>query len=202
MVRVCFLSRRYRATFWLDLCCDVALGDLEEELLLMKRFSGKKRVGQALPTCLAGHLPKRLWLYVLGRQGRGEGGGEGAGREGAGSCGGGDLAESVYGEWKDAALRRLAGSLKRLEVPVAGKGPFKEEFVTAGGVDLREVDLRTMQSKRVPGLYFAGEILNVDGVTGGFNFQNAWTSGHLAGSDVAATTAAMAPAQSNEPSNQ
>lgn len=61
-----------------------------------------------------------------------------------------------------------------------GKTTHKEEFVTCGGVTLKEVDFRTMQSKRLPGLFFAGEILNIDGVTGGFNFQNAWTTGYLA----------------------
>ena len=60
----------------------------------------------------------------------------------------------------------------------------KEEFVTCGGVRLREIDLRTMESKLCPGLYFAGEVIDVDGVTGGFNFQNAWTRG-VAGEAVA-----------------
>ena len=57
----------------------------------------------------------------------------------------------------------------------------KEEFVTCGGVRLRDIDLKTMQSKLCPGLYFAGEVIDVDGITGGFNFQNAWTSGRIAG---------------------
>ena len=59
-------------------------------------------------------------------------------------------------------------------------GAFKEEFVNAGGVDLKEVNFTTMQSKLVPELFFAGEILNIDGITGGFNFQNAWTTGYIA----------------------
>ncbi|HMC99113.1 MAG TPA: NAD(P)/FAD-dependent oxidoreductase, partial [Ferruginibacter sp.] len=63
---------------------------------------------------------------------------------------------------------------------VRGKTTFKEEFVTAGGVDLSEIDHNTMQSKKIPHLYFAGEIINVDGITGGFNFQNAWTTGWIA----------------------
>ncbi len=64
---------------------------------------------------------------------------------------------------------------------ISGKGVFKEEFVTCGGVKLREVDFKTMQSRVVPGLYFAGEILDIDGITGGFNFQSAWTTGWTAG---------------------
>ena len=65
------------------------------------------------------------------------------------------------------------------EFAVAGKTTFKEEFVTAGGVKLTEVDPATMQSKKMPGIFFAGEILDVDRVTGGFNFQHAWTSGWI-----------------------
>jgi predicted flavoprotein YhiN len=64
---------------------------------------------------------------------------------------------------------------------VSGKTTFKEEFVTAGGVALEEVDPLTLQSQKVPGLYFAGEVLDIDGITGGFNFQAAWTTGFLAG---------------------
>ena len=82
------------------------------------------------------------------------------------------------------ALQRLAQALAAGEYQVDGKGVFKEEFVTAGGVDLKEVDFRTMQSKRCKGLFFAGEILDVDGITGGFNFQNAWTTGYIAGMSV------------------
>ena len=66
------------------------------------------------------------------------------------------------------------------EFYVKGKTTFKEEFVTAGGIELNEIDHNTMQSKKVPGLFFAGEVINVDGITGGFNFQNAWTTGWIA----------------------
>lgn len=75
----------------------------------------------------------------------------------------------------------LVGWLTAAEQPVTGKSTHKEEFVTCGGVRLREVDFRTMGSKVTPGLHFAGEVLDIDGVTGGFNFQAAWTTGWLAG---------------------
>jgi predicted flavoprotein YhiN len=75
--------------------------------------------------------------------------------------------------------------LTSAELPVSGKSTHKEEFVTCGGVRLREVDFRTMESKVTPGLYFAGEVLDIDGVTGGFNFQAAWTTGWLAGQSAA-----------------
>ena len=73
--------------------------------------------------------------------------------------------------------RALTANLTRIR----GKSPFKEEFVTCGGVCLDEVNFKTMESRKHPGLYFAGEILDVDGLTGGFNFQNAWTTAWLAG---------------------
>ncbi len=78
-------------------------------------------------------------------------------------------------------LDRSIGELKQGEYQIVGKGIFKEEFVTCGGVDLKSVNFQTMESKICPGLYFAGEILDIDGVTGGFNFQSAWTTGYLAG---------------------
>jgi predicted Rossmann fold flavoprotein len=81
----------------------------------------------------------------------------------------------------NAALATLAGQITAAEFKVVGKSLFKEEFVTCGGVRLAEVDFRTMESRVCPGLYFAGEVLDIDGVTGGFNFQSAWTTGWLAG---------------------
>lgn len=80
----------------------------------------------------------------------------------------------------------LAQQLLRTEFPVTGKSLNKDEFVTCGGVKLDEVNFKTMESKRCPGLHFAGELLDIDGVTGGFNFQAAWTTGHVAGHAMAA----------------
>ncbi len=90
--------------------------------------------------------------------------------------------------WADvskAQLGWLAEELQRGRFEVSGKGVFKEEFVTCGGVSLNEVNFRTMESRVCPGLYFAGELLDIDGVTGGFNFQNAWATGYLAGRALA-----------------
>ena len=83
-------------------------------------------------------------------------------------------------------LLALADQLTAGEFHVRGKSMNKEEFVTCGGVNLREVDFRTMESRRCPGLYFAGEILDIDGITGGYNFQSAWTTGWIAGHAAAA----------------
>jgi predicted Rossmann fold flavoprotein len=81
--------------------------------------------------------------------------------------------------------RNLATQLTAAEYQVTGKSTNKDEFVTCGGVHLKDLDLKTMASKSGPGLYFAGEVLDIDGITGGFNFQAAWTTGHLAGSAIA-----------------
>lgn len=85
----------------------------------------------------------------------------------------------------------LADSLTRCVFLVNGKSMNKEEFVTCGGIDLDEVHMKTMESRLIPGLYFAGEVLNIDGITGGFNFQNAWTGGYLAGIAIAQSSNAF-----------
>ncbi len=89
--------------------------------------------------------------------------------------------------WADLPAKqqnRLAKEMTGMEFSVKGKTTFKEEFVTAGGIKLSEVDPNTMMSKKHPGLFFAGEILDVDGITGGFNFQHAWTSGFIAAQNI------------------
>ena len=89
--------------------------------------------------------------------------------------------------WADLPVKeqnKLIRSLCAGEFAIKGKTTFKEEFVTAGGINLNEVDANTMMSKKIPNLFFAGEILNVDGITGGFNFQHAWTSGYIAAKNI------------------
>ena len=111
-------------------------------------------------------LPGRLWKRLV--------------------AGAGIDAKARWAELSHQALRNLAEQLCSFEVQVNGKSTFKDEFVTAGGVSLREVDFRSFESKKLPGLYLAGEVLDVDAITGGFNFQNAWTGGYLAGLAIAA----------------
>jgi predicted Rossmann fold flavoprotein len=77
-------------------------------------------------------------------------------------------------------LQKLTDQLTNCRFDVTGKSTFKEEFVTAGGVELSEINFQAMESKLIPELYFAGEVINVDAITGGFNFQNAWTTGFVA----------------------
>ncbi len=78
-------------------------------------------------------------------------------------------------------LNQISEFLTNCEIPIHGKSTNKEEFVTAGGVALNEINFKTMESKIIPGLFFAGEVLDIDAVTGGFNFQAAWTTGYIAG---------------------
>jgi len=84
-------------------------------------------------------------------------------------------------------IKELALQLTQCSFKVEGKSTFKEEFVTAGGIDLKEIDFKTFKSKKLPNLYFAGEIINVDAITGGFNFQNAWTGAYIAAQAIAKT---------------
>jgi predicted flavoprotein YhiN len=95
---------------------------------------------------------------------------------------------SADDRWADASndiVARVADAVHAASFAVVGKGEFKEEFVTSGGVDLAGLSTRTFESKHAPGAFFAGECANVDGVTGGFNFQFAWTSGHCCGKAIA-----------------
>jgi predicted Rossmann fold flavoprotein len=110
-------------------------------------------------------IPSRLWERLVQTAGISEG--------------------MTWANLSAEGAQSLCHWLTSAELPVSGKSTHKEEFVTCGGVRLREVDFRTMESKVTPGLFFAGEVLDIDGVTGGFNFQAAWTTGWLAGQSAA-----------------
>ncbi len=90
------------------------------------------------------------------------------------------LTEKNWADLSNTDLNKLAESIHQFKVEVKGKSTFKDEFVTAGGVDLKEIDFKTMRHKSIEGLYFAGEVLNIDAITGGFNFQAAWSTGWIA----------------------
>jgi predicted Rossmann fold flavoprotein len=96
--------------------------------------------------------------------------------------------ETRWAALSNAARHRLIQQLVRTELQVDGKTLNQEEFVTCGGVKLSEVNFKTMESRLRPGLYFGGELLDIDGLTGGFNFQSAWTTGWLAGKAMAAAS--------------
>jgi predicted Rossmann fold flavoprotein len=125
------------------------------------RHPGKQVFNQALS-----NLPKRLWNYLAFKSGIPE--------------------QLQWANLSKEQVNYLVRVLVRDEYPVEGKTTFKEEFVTCGGVALSSVDLKTMESKLVKGLYFAGEVLDIDALTGGFNFQAAWSGGFVAGTSMAA----------------
>jgi predicted Rossmann fold flavoprotein len=112
-----------------------------------------------------GFLPNRLWQFLLEQSGI--------------------INETRFADLSSKVENIFIKNLVDYVVQVKGKTTFKEEFVTAGGINLSEVDANTMMSKKVPNLFFAGEVLDVDGITGGFNFQHAWTSGWIAAKTIA-----------------
>lgn len=110
-------------------------------------------------------IPQRLWEQLCLRAGIGN--------------------EKIWAELSGKEINQLAETISSDSYSVRGKTTFKEEFVTCGGVSLKEIDSHIGMSKKYPGLYFAGEVLDVDGITGGFNFQHAWSSGYVAGKNSA-----------------
>jgi predicted Rossmann fold flavoprotein len=129
---------------------------LKMEWINFRMDFGKREMGSKNPF----DLPQRLWHFLLQEAGV--------------------VLTTKWGDLKSANQQTLIQLLTRYTLEIKGKTTFKEEFVTCGGVDLKDIDAQTMESKLIPGLHFAGEMMDVDGITGGFNFQHAWTSGWLA----------------------
>jgi hypothetical protein len=94
-------------------------------------------------------------------------------------------AHAPWGSLNKKELNRLVNVLTNDQYQIAGRAPFKDEFVTCGGVALSAVNPATLESRTHPGLYFAGEVLDIDGVTGGFNFQAAWTTAYVVAQAIA-----------------
>lgn len=109
-------------------------------------------------------LAKRFWIKILGKSGVSE--------------------DKKWADLANREIQQISESLFKTEFEVLGKNRYKDEFVECGGVSLKEINFKTMESKICPGLFFAGEILDVDGITGGFNFQNAWTGGWIAAQNL------------------
>jgi predicted Rossmann fold flavoprotein len=154
-------DRQYQTDVRLNWLPDLNDDQLRQRLLAIKTEQARHLIAAASPL----GLPLRLWQRLIGAA---------------------DIAEDL--RWTELSKRHMAELIEQLRHGVYrlhGKGEFKEEFVTCGGVNLDEVNFKTMESRRCPGLYFAGEILDIDGVTGGFNFQAAWTTGWLAGQAMA-----------------
>jgi predicted Rossmann fold flavoprotein len=135
---------------------------LRLEWMNFRQDLGRREMGSKNPF----DLPQRLWHYLLTEAGV--------------------ALQTKWADLKNTQQQILIQLLTRMSLQIKGKTTFKEEFVTCGGVDLAEIDAGTMESKLVPGLHFAGEMMDVDGITGGFNFQHAWTSGWLAAQHMGA----------------
>lgn len=158
-----FHDAGYRAELVVDLVPDIKEDALRRTADLAREMYGRSTLA-AHP--LADGVPRRLWERLV--------------------VAAGGASDMRWAEVPKRGVNQLIEQLKRARFQVIGKGPFKEEFVTAGGVLRSEVDWRTMESKLVPGLFFAGEALDVDALTGGFNLQNAWSTGWTAGGGMAA----------------
>jgi len=153
-------DKNYQFTIFVNWLNDVDSEDAEKILKDLKQEHAKKAVSKKSPF----DFPNRLWESLV-------------------------LASVIQAEtkWADLSkiqLQNLAVQLTKATFQVNGKSTFKEEFVTAGGIDLKEINFKTMESKLHENLYFAGEIVNIDAITGGFNFQNAWTSGFILASSI------------------
>ncbi len=126
--------------------------ELKREFQLLKAEQPKKKLSNSTIE----DLPKRFWERILEIN---------------------ELTEKTWGDVGKSDLNKLCEELTQGHYQVHGKSPFKEEFVTCGGVDLSEVDLNTMECRKYPGLFFGGEVLDIDALTGGFNFQACWSAG-------------------------
>ena len=156
-------QRHYKGELKVDWSAGLGRSGVEARRQDFRHQQARRTLAAAKPF---EHLPRRLWQAFLKEVG-------------------------LNGErrWADLPLkaeRQLVEVLVGQRLLIQGRGPFGEEFVTAGGVELGEINLATMESRRVSGLHLAGEVLDVDGVTGGFNFQACWTGGWLAGQAIAA----------------
>jgi predicted Rossmann fold flavoprotein len=141
------------------------LHDTEEDVIAQLMRLKTKNAKQTLHKYPQFDLPKRLWQSLLMASGINEG--------------------EIWADISKKKLQNLANQMTQSIFQVDGKSTFKEEFVTAGGVDLKGVNFKTFESKVHTHLYFAGEVLNIDAITGGFNFQNAWTSGYIVAKAIA-----------------
>jgi predicted Rossmann fold flavoprotein len=153
----------YRAELRVNWTGSLSHSDLEHHFGQARRQQARRQLANWRPWP---ELPKRLWWHFLR------------------NCG--IDSQSRWADLSKQQQQSLISSLRDSRYMVTGRGPFGEEFVTAGGVPLGEVNIASMQSRLCLGLHLVGELLDVDGVTGGFNFQHCWSSGWLAGQAIAA----------------
>ena len=153
-------DKNYQFTIFVNWLNDLDIADAEKKLKELKQEHAKKAVSKKSPF----DFPNRLWENLV---------------LASGIDTSTTLGTTKWADLSKIQLQNLAHQLTNGTFQVNGKSTFKEEFVTAGGIDLKEINFKTMESKLHENLYFAGEIVNIDAITGGFNFQNAWTSGFI-----------------------
>ena len=157
-------DKNYQFTIFVNWLNDLDTEDVEKVLKELKLEHAKKAVSKKSPF----EITNRLWESLV--------------------LASGIEAETKWADLSKIQLQNLSEQLTNGVFQVNGKSTFKEEFVTAGGIDLKEINFKTMESKLHENLYFAGEIVNIDAITGGFNFQNAWTSGFIVAEAIAFST--------------
>lgn len=155
-----FYNNEYKAKIMINWAYPLSMAEVETELKQIQKTKHK-----ALPYSTAlFNLPKRLWEFLCERS---------------------DIPDNKpWAELNKQQLQKLSETICNSSFNMEGKTTFKEEFVSCGGINLKEVDFKTMQSKIVPGLFFCGEVLNIDGITGGFNFQNAWSTAWICANSI------------------
>lgn len=153
-------TKNYQFLIYVNWLNDLDASEVETILKNLKQENAKKMVSKKSPF----ELTNRLWESLV--------------------LASGILEDTKWADLSKTQLQRLSQELTKSVFQVNGKSTFKEEFVTAGGIDLKEINFKTMESKLHKNLYFAGEIVNIDAITGGFNFQNAWTSGFVVANAV------------------
>jgi predicted Rossmann fold flavoprotein len=167
-------DKNYQFTIYVNWLNDIETDVAEKLLKEIKIEHAKKAVSKKSPF----EFPNRLWESLVLASGI-------------------DTSTALgVTKWADLSkmqLQSLASQLTNGSFQVNGKSTFKEEFVTAGGIDLKEINFKTMESKLHENLYFAGEIVNIDAITGGFNFQNAWTSGFIVANAITSSTLTIQP---------
>jgi predicted Rossmann fold flavoprotein len=153
-------DKNYQFTIFVNWLNDVETSKAEKILKELKHEHAKKAVSKKSHF----DFPNRLWESLV--------------------LASGIEPETKWADLSKVQLQNLSSQLTNGTFQVNGKSTFKEEFVTAGGIDLKEINFKTMESKLHENLYFAGEIVNIDAITGGFNFQNAWTSGFIVANGI------------------
>jgi predicted Rossmann fold flavoprotein len=157
-------EHQYKGTLWINWLGGTTVNvetSVFDEIWSMTTRHPQRTLGHSCPVVDDG-IPKRLWWALV---------------------------EKVAGldrnkRWADISklqAKALTRALVQCPLDLVGKGTFKDEFVTAGGVSLTAIDMKTMQCKFRPGLFVCGELINVDGITGGYNFMNCWGTGYVAG---------------------